>query len=77
MPFQRLLSPTSEYRFDLGGTVGSLGLSPEREIFTSLDDRFKVPGIICYESVYGSFVSGFVLNGANLLFIITNDGWWG
>lgn len=77
MPFQRLLSPLQNIAFDLGGTVGSLGLSPEREIFTSLDDRFKVPGIICYESVYGAFVSGFVLNGANLLFIITNDGWWG
>ena len=77
MPFQRLLSPLQNIAFDLGGTVGSLGLSPEREIFTSVDDRFKVPGIMCYEAVYGSFVSGFVLNGANLLFIITNDGWWG
>ena len=33
--------------------------------------------IICYESIYGEFVSGYVNEGAGLLFIITNDGWWG
>ncbi|HRZ78204.1 MAG TPA: nitrilase-related carbon-nitrogen hydrolase, partial [Bacteroidales bacterium] len=26
---------------------------------------------------YGGFFSGFVRNGAELMFIITNDGWWG
>ncbi len=77
MPFQRLLRPLQNLAFDLGGTVGSLGLSPERTVFTSLDGKFKVPAIICYESVYGGFVAEFVCNGANLLFIITNDGWWG
>jgi apolipoprotein N-acyltransferase len=33
-------------------------------------------GIICYESVFGKYVTDYVKNGANLLFIITNDGWW-
>lgn len=33
--------------------------------------------MICYESVYGEFVNGFIKNGANAIFIITNDGWWG
>lgn len=77
MPFQRILRPLQHLAFDLGGTVGSLGFSPRREVFTSDDGRFKVPAIICYESVYGDFVADFVRNGANLLFIITNDGWWG
>jgi apolipoprotein N-acyltransferase len=77
MPFQKLLSPLQSLAFDLGGTVGSLGFSPERTVFTSVDGKFKVPGIICYESIYGDFCAGFVRNGANLLFIITNDGWWG
>jgi apolipoprotein N-acyltransferase len=63
--------------FDLGGTVGSLGYSPERDVFTSKCGNYIVPAIICYESVYGYFVAEFVKNGANLLFIITNDGWWG
>ncbi len=77
MPFQRLLRPLQNLAFDLGGTVGSLGYSKQRTVFTSADGRFRVPGIICYESIYGNFVAGFVRNGANLLFIITNDGWWG
>ncbi len=32
---------------------------------------------ICYESVYGDFVAEKVRQGANLLVICTNDGWWG
>jgi len=77
MPFQKLLRPFQDFAFDLGGTVGSLGMSAEREVFTSIDGKYKVPAIICYESIYGEFCSKFVKNGANLLFIITNDGWWG
>jgi apolipoprotein N-acyltransferase len=26
--------------------------------------------------VYGEYVSEYVKNGANIIFIITNDGWW-
>jgi apolipoprotein N-acyltransferase len=77
LPFQKVMTPLQNFVFDLGGTVGSLGSSPERTVFTSSDGKFKVPGIICYESIYGDFCAGFVRNGANLLFIITNDGWWG
>ncbi len=32
--------------------------------------------VICYESVYGDFVGEYVKNGASLIGIITNDGWW-
>ncbi len=77
MPFQRLLRPIQNIAFDLGGTVGSLGYSKTRKVFTTSDGRFKVPAIICYESIYGDFVNGFVRNGANMLTVITNDGWWG
>jgi apolipoprotein N-acyltransferase len=27
--------------------------------------------------VFGEFVANYVKNGAELIFIITNDGWWG
>jgi apolipoprotein N-acyltransferase len=36
----------------------------------------KAAPIICYESVFGKFVTGYVRKGAEVLFIITNDGWW-
>ena len=32
--------------------------------------------IICYESIFGEFISQYVRNGADLFTIITNDGWW-
>ena len=32
---------------------------------------------ICYESAFGGYVSEFARKGADLLFVITNDGWWG
>ena len=61
---------------DLGGTISARGLQEERAIFTSENKKLKVAPVICYESIYGEYVTGYVSNGANLLAIITNDGWW-
>ncbi|MBN2237094.1 MAG: apolipoprotein N-acyltransferase [Bacteroidales bacterium] len=77
MPFQKLLAPFQQIAFDLGGTVGSLGYDTERKVFTSFDGKFNIAPLVCFESVFGGFTNGFVRNGAELLFIITNDGWWG
>lgn len=77
MPFPQLLRPFQEIAFDLGGTTGSLGLSPERTAFRHAGTGTPFGVAICYESVYGDFMNGFVKNGASLLFVVTNDGWWG
>lgn len=77
MPFKKLLSPIQNVAFDLGGTVGSLGYDDERKVFYSKDGKTGAAPLICYESIYGGFVAEFVRNGANLLMVITNDGWWG
>ncbi len=76
MPFPKYLKWLDKYALDMGGTIGTLGISPDRLAFPILKDSAKVGTSICYESVYGEFVSGFVRNGAQLLCIITNDGWW-
>jgi apolipoprotein N-acyltransferase len=76
MPFPWLLKPLGDFALDLGGTVGQLGTDPERIPYT-INDTLKIAPVICYESVYGEFVAGFVRNGANMIFVITNDGWWG
>ncbi|KAF0196533.1 MAG: apolipoprotein N-acyltransferase [Bacteroidetes bacterium] len=76
MPFPWLLKPLGDFALDLGGTVGQLGVDIERTPFT-INDTLKVAPVICYESAYGEFVAGFVRNGANMIFVITNDGWWG
>jgi len=76
MPFPWLLKPLGDFALDLGGTVGQLGVDAEQIPFT-INDTLKIAPVICYESVYGEFVNHFVRNGANLIFVITNDGWWG
>jgi len=75
MPFKKLLSPLQNVAFDLGGTVGSLGSDTERKVFYVND--IGIAPLICYESIYGGFVAEFVRNGAQILAVITNDGWWG
>jgi apolipoprotein N-acyltransferase len=75
MPFPSLLKPLEDFAIDLGGTSGSLGGQDNRSVFKG--GKIKAGPIVCYESVYGEFVTDYVNNGANLLCIITNDGWWG
>lgn len=69
----RLLSRILPY---LGGTRWGYGSQSERVCFTHPILQHKAAPIICYESVFGSFVTEYVKKGANALFIITNDGWW-
>ena len=38
--------------------------------------RLGLAPTICYESVYGDHVAAHVRNGADLIVIMTNDGWW-
>ena len=60
----------------LGGTRWGYGSQKNRVVFTNKHTGSRIGPIICYESVFGSFVSEYVRAGANALFIITNDGWW-
>ena len=70
----RLISRILPY---LGGTKWGYGIQKERSCFTATHGSLKkVAPIICYESVFGQYVTGYVKNGAEALFIITNDGWW-
>jgi apolipoprotein N-acyltransferase len=77
MPFVKYFRPLERLAIDMGGTVGTLGISPNLEVFHSQFGTPPFSPIICYESIYGEFVAEFVKNGAKFLCIITNDGWWG
>ncbi|MBK6836412.1 MAG: apolipoprotein N-acyltransferase [Bacteroidetes bacterium] len=77
MPFPWLLKPLEDYAIKLGGTFGSLGTQKERIAFLNKKNAIKVAPVICYESVYPEYVTGYIKNGANFIAIITNDGWWG
>ncbi len=76
MPFQKLLAPIAKLAFDLGGTSGTLGTQKEPSVLISPNTGKKAGVAICYESIYGEYIGEFVRKGAQLIFIITNDGWW-
>jgi apolipoprotein N-acyltransferase len=76
MPFPALLRPLEQYAINLGGTMGSLGTQEERTVFRDPVSGNIVAPVICYESVYADYTTEYIRNGANLIFIITNDGWW-
>ena len=60
-----------------GGTAGGYGKDKESAVFKLEGNPYVAAPIICYESIYGEYIASYVRKGANLLTIITNDGWWG
>ena len=76
-PYQSVLKPIlGDIMIDLGGTVAMKTTQEDREVLW-LNDTLGAAPIICYESVYGEYVTGYVQNNAGFLSIITNDAWWG
>ncbi len=58
-----------------GGTTAGYAKQDKR---TVLDEKhgFKIAPAICYESIYGEYMSHYARKGANIICVITNDGWW-
>lgn len=89
IPFSAYLPFLSAIAIENGGTSGTLGTESEPKVIeipkAKKSDNFhsentqktSLAPIICYESIYGDFVRQQVQKGAQLLCIITNDGWWG
>lgn len=75
MPFRKYLGFLSDWVIDLGGTTGSLGRQDEPSNF-KLKNGAEVAPVICYESVFGAYLTRYVHKGAGLIVVITNDGWW-
>ena len=58
----------------LDGSFEGHGTQAERGVFES--EFGKIAPVICYESIYGEYHSKYIANGAEAIFIMTNDGWW-
>jgi apolipoprotein N-acyltransferase len=58
----------------LDGTTAGVATQEERDVLVS--EAGKVAPAICYESVFGEYVTGYIHKGAQAIFIMTNDGWW-
>ncbi len=75
-PLKPVLEPIlGNIMLDMGGTISVKTTQQERSVFKG-NDGTKIAPIICYESVYGEYVTGYIKNGAEFLGIITNDAWW-
>jgi apolipoprotein N-acyltransferase len=74
LPYRRFLfflQPLVDY---LDGTVEGLGTQTDRVVFAG--KRGSVAPVICYESIFGDFHTGYIRRGGEATFIMTNDGWW-
>lgn len=76
-PYMRYFPFMKKLAMDFGGITGSYGLTPGVDIFSNPPPYCNVFSAICYESVYSHFVAEKVRQGANMLVVSTNDGWWG
>ena len=60
---------------NLGGVSGQLGRNDKAAVFEK--DGVKVGPAICYEGLYGDCFARFVREGAEVMLVMSNDGWWG
>ena len=60
-----------------GGTTAGYTRQNDRTPLLDSKHGYIIAPAICYESIYGEFMSKYIRHGANIICIITNDGWWG
>ncbi|WP_238785401.1 apolipoprotein N-acyltransferase [Blattabacterium cuenoti] len=78
-PYKKFLFPIlGKILLNFGGTVLEHSIETNPISFFDKQSGIKIASIICYESVFGEYVSKFFKKtNSNLMVIITNDGWWG
>ena len=59
-----------------GTTAGYTGQKDRTPLVTS-NRSYRIAPAVCYESIYGEFMTRYVRNGSDIIAVITNDGWWG
>jgi apolipoprotein N-acyltransferase len=59
------------------GTSYDIFKLPFKGQFVTAPDTARICTMICYESIYPGYVREFVRRGAELITVITNDGWYG
>lgn len=77
MPYTQQLRFLEKLMVNLGGTFRSNAIQEERDVLRAINDTILVAPVICWESVFGDYVTDYIKKGAHYIFVITNDGWWG
>lgn len=74
VPFSDIFPFLEDLSIKNGGTYGTLGIEKHPKNFVL--NNVTVAPVICYESIYAGWVAKQCNNGAEVISIITNDGWW-
>lgn len=70
LPFRQVFFFLKPLVDKLGGSMEGFGKQKTRGVFG------PIAPVICYESIYGGYMTGYIRHGAQAIFIATNDGWW-
>ena len=73
-PFLHFMVPIFE---KFGGTEEGYTGQDDRTPLVTTNHSYSIAAVVCYETQYGEFVSRYAYHGADVIAIITNDGWWG
>lgn len=60
----------------LGNVNRGYSIQETGACFENTDKSRKIAPVICFESVFGEYITHYIKDGAGAIFIITNDGWW-
>lgn len=74
LPYRELFGVFKPIIEQVQGTVSGVGTQKERATLSSSSGH--IAPVICYESVFGEYFTGYIHKGAQAAFIMTNDGWW-
>ncbi|MDX2359957.1 MAG: apolipoprotein N-acyltransferase [Crocinitomicaceae bacterium] len=74
LPFSETFPFLESLAIDAGGISGTLGVEESPKILYT--ENFAFAPVVCYESVYGEWVTQQCRQGAELICVATNDGWW-
>lgn len=76
LPFGSALTFMKPLFSAFGGTTGGYGSQDEASVLYA-QSGIGVAPVVCYESIWGNYVTQYVKQGAQFIAIVTNDGWWG
>lgn len=75
LPFVKFFDAIDVFGLVDWGSIQQFGKGSSPDMLET--PQFNTPGLICYDSVYPSWIREFVRDDASFITIITNDGWWG
>lgn len=76
LPFGTALAFMKPLFKAFGGTTGGYGRQDQPSVLYAQSGIGAAP-VVCYESIWGNYVGGYVRQGAQFIAVVTNDGWWG